>query len=1204
MKKPILVVLLLCMWGSVSAQFQPVDPLTFDDQGRIVFGSTDPIQADPPFFGKVPMDFQSNANVIQSDGLIYGGAPWTGLNYQIGIGLVPAGDINGDNKADMVQRLVNIPDISTPGLEDNIPVMHLVFTGDLSAPSQTFTDVFSINPIGDIDGDGFGDAIVQPTTGVTGFVFYFGSPSGYVPSTVGFQLGFPMNNLVTGDFDNNGSQDVMVLAGGLLHLINGRSNRAELGVLPIASTPDVITDLRAFRRHDVGRDHLAVTRFVANAWRMDIAKVESGNLSVVQSISGFPTTLSLTRWVFADLNGDTHDDLAVVFSNGQFAWAPASASPEGNLFDAVATIATGLSALPAAIHSDLTGDGSADIVLTYNNEVNVVNGATVVANGLRVADLVKLQHGGKSLNGLLYVQNRTSARRSHNTFGDVTGDGAPDILAAESVANPNFFKVVAISNVANEGVNLNAPIREPREEFHLGSNAGDWDNDGRDDYGYAYNDFTPIGSRYRIVLSGGGQLSFDFAPDFNFFGIPAFGDLDGDGKTEMILRVRRLISGVLREYVDIYSASSANKTEKVTSIDVAAAIPSIANPIITGFHNLGDMNGDGRDHFVAMPSGGFSNARKSVMLSQIGTTYQFNEIIVGQGNSAVTVGDINDDGADDFAMYDFTTDNIKFFSGVMDLTAAHVFEPINAINSSVLAMSDFAPASVQNFGFRMVSGDFDGNGYTDLVVGAWQSGVNQTFTDGDYLLWTFSGYSWGLDLATPRQGLKISANDLDPLRTFMAPNAQFMSRMGLIQTLPDLNDDGSDELLVMSYLGSNALILLGGLDLGIGLEDFGSQFGDEQILLQAPNRQTQLGHQANLINYRDFAALGDFDKDGTLELILPQPFDGNFRTTPVYKYILSIPPRELPAFLEITEIEDVENDQGGWVRVHMGGLIFTAYEQYFGAGTPSWSLWRKNAAGQWVHVTTIPYTFSPNMARYAEVPVPRTLPHGATPDDTNSFVFKATLDPLFLDLEELIETEEVRGWALDNIAPAKIPSFLASVTESQVRLEWTPSTSNDLRHYAIHAMVDGAIDHERPIAVTPEISITLPKRDMAQYGANVQLVVVAVDIHNNASAPSTGVTVPTSLEDDQTANEFALSQNFPNPFNPSTVIGYQLAVSGNARLTVFDVLGREIAVLVDGVMPAGSHTVNFEAANLTSGVYLYRLEAGGQIITRKMLLMK
>jgi hypothetical protein len=95
------------------------------------------------------------------------------------------------------------------------------------------------------------------------------------------------------------------------------------------------------------------------------------------------------------------------------------------------------------------------------------------------------------------------------------------------------------------------------------------------------------------------------------------------------------------------------------------------------------------------------------------------------------------------------------------------------------------------------------------------------------------------------------------------------------------------------------------------------------------------------------------------------------------------------------------------------------------------------------------------------------------------------------------------------------------------------------------------------------------------------------------------------IEDDGVSPEsFALDQNFPNPFNPSTVIRYQKSVSGHTRLTVYDVLGREVAVLVDGIMPAGAHQVTFDASSLASGMYLYRLTAGGQVITRRMMLVK
>ena len=97
----------------------------------------------------------------------------------------------------------------------------------------------------------------------------------------------------------------------------------------------------------------------------------------------------------------------------------------------------------------------------------------------------------------------------------------------------------------------------------------------------------------------------------------------------------------------------------------------------------------------------------------------------------------------------------------------------------------------------------------------------------------------------------------------------------------------------------------------------------------------------------------------------------------------------------------------------------------------------------------------------------------------------------------------------------------------------------------------------------------------------------------------------TSIEKtDDVPTSTSLSPNFPNPFNPTTVIAYQLAVSGNVKLSVFDVLGREVAVLVNGVVPAGSHTVTFDASNLTSGMYMYRLDSGGKVLTRKMMLVK
>ena len=72
-----------------------------------------------------------------------------------------------------------------------------------------------------------------------------------------------------------------------------------------------------------------------------------------------------------------------------------------------------------------------------------------------------------------------------------------------------------------------------------------------------------------------------------------------------------------------------------------------------------------------------------------------------------------------------------------------------------------------------------------------------------------------------------------------------------------------------------------------------------------------------------------------------------------------------------------------------------------------------------------------------------------------------------------------------------------------------------------------------------------------------------------------------------------LNQNYPNPFNPTTVISYQLPVTSDVRLAVYDLLGREVRVLVDAKMEAGIHEVTLEGSGLSGGVYFYRLQACG-----------
>jgi hypothetical protein len=90
----------------------------------------------------------------------------------------------------------------------------------------------------------------------------------------------------------------------------------------------------------------------------------------------------------------------------------------------------------------------------------------------------------------------------------------------------------------------------------------------------------------------------------------------------------------------------------------------------------------------------------------------------------------------------------------------------------------------------------------------------------------------------------------------------------------------------------------------------------------------------------------------------------------------------------------------------------------------------------------------------------------------------------------------------------------------------------------------------------------------------------------------------------QIVNDYKLSQNYPNPFNPTTKINFSIPKSGLTTLKVYDILGKEVATLINGFQNAGNYVVDFNASNLASGAYFYRLEVNGFVNTKKMLLIK
>ncbi|PJC61073.1 MAG: hypothetical protein CO025_00945 [Ignavibacteria bacterium CG_4_9_14_0_2_um_filter_37_13] len=100
--------------------------------------------------------------------------------------------------------------------------------------------------------------------------------------------------------------------------------------------------------------------------------------------------------------------------------------------------------------------------------------------------------------------------------------------------------------------------------------------------------------------------------------------------------------------------------------------------------------------------------------------------------------------------------------------------------------------------------------------------------------------------------------------------------------------------------------------------------------------------------------------------------------------------------------------------------------------------------------------------------------------------------------------------------------------------------------------------------------------------------------------------IETAIDEQDISNpkEFRLEQNYPNPFNPVTVISWQLAAGSNVTLKIYDVLGNEVAALVNEFQKAGEHSITFSASQLASGIYIYRINAGGFSASRKLILLR
>lgn len=203
------------------------------------------------------------------------------------------------------------------------------------------------------------------------------------------------------------------------------------------------------------------------------------------------------------------------------------------------------------------------------------------------------------------------------------------------------------------------------------------------------------------------------------------------------------------------------------------------------------------------------------------------------------------------------------------------------------------------------------------------------------------------------------------------------------------------------------------------------------------------------------------------------------------------------------------------------------------------------------------------------------------PDKTHSIPFASEGNSLELAIANPSYAEASEGRS------KAIPEVVVEITDIP---EWMSFTSTDFVVGSLQAGQETSarftfhIDGQAPVGRPATLTVTARSGQQVSWEKKITMQV----------APPT---------------EFSLDQNYPNPFNPTTTIQYRLPAQMQVTVTVFDVLGREVAVLADGLQEAGTQTLSWDASRLASGLYFYRVVAEGQggkrhIQNKKMMLIK
>jgi hypothetical protein len=841
--------------------------------------------------------------------------------------------------------------------------------------------------------------------------------------------------------------------------------------------------------------------------------------------------------------------------------------------------------------------------------------------------------------------------------GDINADGYDDILIYGSWLDNVSNELVPTHGLylGGDPFETEADLLFRKLDTHGGtanysSEAGDVNNDGFDDILVSVP--TTVGSpdTGHVYLYHGGQ-NMDNIPDVifsgtvyppgdvggaeNFGGANAAGDMNNDGFDDIIISSN---SGG-----KLYFGGANMDNDLDLLFDDFRGAGTGTGPRAS---YAGDVNNDGFDDLLMTAN--IANVKAFICYGNSVVDNIPDVIIpmwreeVGIGFSASAAGDINDDGFDDLLLgtstyWSLETGQVRIFYGGTEMDSIADIsidgtEPWHVFGFSVAGDADFdgdnypdflignignaatldkhdeagsisifyggetiseiadvvytGVADEEGFGFSAAfAGDVNNDGYPDIIVGA------PSHWEGPYHYAGRAYLYYGSD--TPS-----TAPDLILNTTFVynGYHAHFGKK---VRSAGDVNGDQYSDI----YIEENfkTLIFLGGAPMD-SIADYA--FNTPQY------------------NY-SFSAIGDVNRDGFDDILYSDPALGTGGTANLY-----LGGSNMMDGIDATFTGLVAGDNLGYKNSGAGDLNNDGFSDFI-ISVPGDDSNGSNSGAVYVFFGDTTISNTPDLVLYGHYPNQGFGSRGiAAGKDINDDGYDdIVIGDNFFSLGSASYEGRIYiyygGSAMNNEADVVFTGKSAGMRLGKKVLVLEDLNSDGYDELLTNegdlsngdestSIYFGAVSMDSIPDITLPYFVDYADFDAVRFPDNSTRFLIGDQLNNAAGWNMGRVTVYSNqivdnVENNQSTiipDQFSLNQNYPNPFNPQTTIEYMLPASGKVKLIVYDILGREVAVLVDRNQPAGQHMVEWEASELSSGIYFYRLESGNDVKARKMMLLK